>query len=120
MPQTTFLRDRPPTRGLIFTALTETGYTLSSTYTSDGGGGGTATATTGGTVACRLDALTGSEDETGAALSDRSTHLVTLPPGTAITVADDFVISGRGTFEVTAVRENTDELARYIEVVASA
>lgn len=106
------------TRGLVTEALTETGNVISGTVIDDGGGGGTRSTSVGGTIACRIDALGGDEGDAAERISDRSTHLVTLPAETAITVAQDFRINGRGTYEVTAVRENTDELARFIEVVA--
>lgn len=114
---TTFLRSQPSTRGAITEALTERGYTLAGTFTDDGGGGATATYVAGGTVVCRLDTLSGNESEIANRISDRSTHLLTLPPNTAITIQNDFVIDGRGTFEVTAIREHTDELATLAEVV---
>lgn len=106
-----------PTRGLITEALTETGWPVSSTFVSDGGGGGSVTLVSGGTVSCRVDALGGAEGEVAERISDRSSHLITLPPETTVTIADDFVISGRGTFEITAVREHTGELSRALEAV---
>lgn len=105
------------TRGLITEALAETGNVISGSVTDDAGGGGSAVVTVGGTIACRIDALRGSEGQAGARISDRSTHLITLPAGTDIDTADDFRVNGRGTFEVTAVREYTGEQARFIEAV---
>lgn len=96
--------------------LTETGQVIGATIVDDGGGGGTFVPSTGGTIACRIDALGGSEGEIAERISDRSTHLVTLEPETSVTVANDFAIDGRGTYEITAVREHTDELTRVIEV----
>lgn len=107
-------------RGLITEALAETANVLSGTVVDDGGGGGTVTSVAGGTIPCRIDALGGDEGEVANRVSDRSTHLVTLRPETTITTTNDLLINGRGTFEVTAVRENTDELARFVEVVARA
>lgn len=106
------------TRGLITEALTDEGWTLGATVADDGGGGAAGTAIVGdGTVACRIDALGAGEAVVANRLSDRSTHIVTLPPGSAITTEGDFFIDGRGTFEVTAVRERTDELSTVFEVV---
>jgi hypothetical protein len=105
------------TRGLVTEALTETANVLTDVVTSDSGGGGRVTVSTGGTISCRLDALGGGEGELAERISDRSSHLATLPAGTQITSANDLRINGRGTFEVTAVRENTDEMARFVEVV---
>jgi SPP1 family predicted phage head-tail adaptor len=98
--------------------MPETGQVLTSVYASDSGGGATATVTAGTAVACRLDALSGNEGETADRISDRSTHIVSLPANTAIDVADDFQISGGSIYEVTAVRDYSDELTRVIEVVA--
>lgn len=105
-----------PTRGLTF-LMSDTGHVLSQTFTSDSGGGATATVTTGGTIACRIDALAGNEGQIANRISDRSTHIVSLPAETSIDVGNDFSIDGIGTFEVTAVRDYTDELTRVIEVV---
>jgi hypothetical protein len=106
-----------PARGVL-SHLTETGHVIAGSITDDGGGGGTVTHTVGSALACRIDSLGGSEREVANRISDRSTHEVTLLADTTITVGNDFAIDGRGTFEVTAVREYTDELARSIEVVS--
>lgn len=106
------------TRGLVTEALTEAAQIISGTVTDDGGGGGTVTTVTGGTIACRIDTLTGGEGEVAQRISDRSTHLVTLPLNTAVSETQDLAIAGRGTFEVTAVREHTDDFSRMVEVVA--
>lgn len=107
------------TRGLITEALTESGYTISGTVVSDGGGGGSVTAVNGGTVACRIDSLASQGDESAVAnrISDRSTHLLTLPPGSSVTTEDQFYVIGRGTYEVTAVREHTGEFSTVFEAV---
>lgn len=109
------------TRGLITEALTERGWRLSGTVADDGGGGGTVTMVAGGTVGCRIDTI-GSGDEASLAgrISDRSTHLITLAPETAVTTEDRFYVSGRGTYEVTAVREHTDAFSTVIEAVERA
>lgn len=116
----TSLKNTPPTRGLVSFALTETASVLSGTVVDDGGGGGTLTYEAGETIPCRIDPLgTGTrEGETANRISDRSTDVVTLPANTAITTANELRIDGRGTFEVTAVRERSNELARFVEVVS--
>lgn len=106
-----------PNRGLVREALTASGNPVGGTVTDDGGGGATVADVAGSAVPCRIDPLGGSESEVAGRISDRSTHLVTLPAETSITVADDFSISGTA-YEVTAVRDSTDEFARFIEVVA--
>lgn len=106
-----------PSRGLIREALTESGWTVASTIVDDGGGGGTAVSIAGGTIACRIDPLAGGENVVADRISDRSTHLITLPPETAVTTEMQFSIEGRGTYEVTAVREHTGELSTVVEAV---
>ena len=110
------------TRGLVTEALTDSGWTLSGTVTDDGGGGGTVTTVAGGTVSCRIDSLGQGAGETSVAnrISDRSTHLITLPPSTDVATDDQFYVSGRGTYEVTAVREHTGEFTTVIEAVERA
>jgi hypothetical protein len=122
-PLPTFLRDRP-TRGLIWLSLNEVGRFLVYSSVSDGGGGQTDTYTpepdaewsTTTNVPCRIDPLSGNQAEAAGRISDRSTATVTLPPGTDVSVDDDFQIKGVGRFEITAVRVQTDEFARVIEV----
>lgn len=107
-----------PTRGLTLAFLPETGNVLAGTVVDDGGGGGTVSTTTGADLPCRIDSLSGSEGEAADRVSDRSTHLVTTLAETVITTANQFAIDGRGTFEVTAVREHSAETTRAFEVVA--
>lgn len=106
-----------PTRGVDF-FLPATAYIVTDTFTSDSGGGATTVRGTAGTVACRIDALGGSEAQVAGRISDRSTHLVTLPAETSITAGNDLSIDG-SSFEVTAVRDHTDELVRHVEVVSA-
>lgn len=105
------------TRGLITEALTERGWPLNGTIVDDLGGGGSATMVSGGTVSCRIDTLTGREGLVANRISDRSTHLITLAPGNAVTTDSDFQIEDRGVFEVTAVREHTGEFSTLFEAV---
>lgn len=105
------------TRGLTTEALTEEGWPIGGSVISDGGGGGSVTAIAGGTIACRLDTIRGNESVAANRISDRSTHLITLPPGTEVSTANTFYVDGRGTYEVTAVRERTDEFTTVIEAV---
>jgi YD repeat-containing protein len=116
MPVSTFLNGRAPTRGVLWLGLSDTGGVLLRAGTADGGGAQTYTYTRQGTISCRIDPLGGREGEQAVRVSDRSTHVVTLPALTTITLDDDFVVDGRGTFEVTAIRSRTGEFARMIEV----
>lgn len=103
-------------RGLAMLALTDFGTVGSGSFTTDDGGGGTVTWTYGSFVACRIDPLTGAEGVVAERVSDRSTHLITLPPTTPITVASRFVCNDV-TYEITAVRKSTVELMRFAEAI---
>lgn len=109
-----------PVRGLVFEALSEQGYKVSSSFTSDGGGGGSVAMVNGETVGCRIDSLGGGEGLTADRISDRSTHLITLSPDESVTTEDEFCVIGRGTYEVTAVREHTGEFSTVFEAVERA
>jgi hypothetical protein len=120
MSLATFLNGREPAqlRGLMWLSLSEAGDLLTQVSTSDSGGGVTRTWGTAGTaVPCRVDPLTANSRETGGQIDERSTHYVTVPTGTNVSTNDRFAISGRGTFEVTAVREQTAGSAEFFEVI---
>lgn len=121
MSLSTFLNGREPERlrGLLFLALSEAGTILTLTSTTDSGGGATQLWGTAGTaIPCRVDPLGNLGGGVLAArVDERSTHVVTVPIGWSVTAADRFVIAGRGTFEVTATREQTAELATSFEVL---
>jgi len=121
MPLATFLNDAVPAqlRGLQWLALSETGMVLSLTSVDDSGGGATQTwGTTVTGVPCRIDPVgsTG-RDLLAGRIDERSTHVITIPSGTNVTVDNRFQITGRGTFEVTAQRDQTGEMARTFEVL---
>lgn len=118
-PISTFLNGGTVTnlRGLAFLSLSETGYYHRFSGTSDSGGGRTRGTSTGSTIPCRVDPLTGGERIAGGKLDDRSTHLITLPPESDLTHLDQFVIDSRGTFEITAIRERTAEPMRFVEAI---
>lgn len=120
MPLGTYLNGSAPQnlRGLMLTALSDTGNVLAGTSLSDGGGGATQSWTAGAAVPCRIDPLGGGgPGELADRVDERSTHLVIVPSGTSVSSADRFVISGRGTFEVTATRTQTAGLASMFEVL---
>jgi hypothetical protein len=112
----TFLNGRP-TSGLSWLALSDTGFILSLTTVGDAGGGGSTTWSPSGTVSCRVDPMGPNSRVTGGAIDERSTHSVTTPSDTSIDVRDRISISGRGTFEVTAVRTRTGQLTQVFEVL---
>lgn len=116
-PLSTFLNGGTATqlRGLAWLSLSDGGRVGSGTIVSDTGGGGTAAWTYGGTISCRLDPLTGDEGVVASRIHDRSTHLITVPVGTTVTHNSRFEVIGRGTFEITAIRERTAEWARFLE-----
>jgi hypothetical protein len=104
-------------RGLAWLSLTETGYVQHKTFSDDGGGGGTAAWTNAGTVDCRVDpiAAVGNEGLVADRIDDRSSHKITCPPETAVEVDGRFEVVGRGVYEVTAIRDRTDEFTRVFE-----
>jgi hypothetical protein len=121
MPLGTYLHGSatPGLRGILMLALSDTGTVQVAASTSDVGGGATQAWTAGAAVPCRIDPLgAGQGPVTGERLDERSTHVVTVPPRTTVNLADRFAITNRGTFEVTAVRQQTDEGATMFEVVA--
>jgi hypothetical protein len=119
MPLGTFLNGRPPSRGLVWLALTDTATIIAGTVASDSGGGVTSTWAPTGTVDCRIDPLSGANSRiTGGAIDERSTHVVTVPTGSTVSVTNRVAIANRGTYEVTAVRDRTDQLTQVFEVIA--
>jgi hypothetical protein len=123
MPLSTFLDGQEPTRlrGLAWLSLSDTGHVVRGSATSDSGGGVSTVWGTASTVVCRIDPIgdRGQGRTTGGRIDERSTHVVTLPAGTDVVADDRFLIVGRGTFEVTAVRERTREWAEFVEVVGT-
>lgn len=121
MPLSTFLNGGAATqlRGLRWLALSDAGSIGAGSVVSDGGGGGSVTWTFGTAVPCRIDPIGGRSQDSLVAgrIDERSTHRVTVPSGTDLTGANTFAISGRGTFEVTAVPSRTAEWTRVFEVV---
>jgi head-tail adaptor len=82
---------------------------------SDGGGGFTETFTAAGTFSCHVAPIGGGERVVGGRISDRTTHVLSVPAGTTISAADRVVVDGK-TFEVTAVRTRSWEIVRRVEV----
>lgn len=120
MSFSTFLNGRTSSqlRGLEWLALSDVGTVLSRTFTDDTGGGATATwGTTAGSVPCVTEPLASRSGLMAGRIDERSTHLVTMPAGTIVETDDRLVISGRGTFEVTARRRQTAEWVCEFEVV---
>jgi head-tail adaptor len=121
MPISTFLNGRAPTqlRGLQWLALSDTGNILTQVSTSDSGGGATQSWTAGTAVQCRIDPVGDRGDSriVGGRIDERSTHVVTVPAGTPVLAAGRFSIAGRGTFEITVVRERTAEFTQVFEVI---
>ena len=119
MPFSTFLNGGTITqlRGLAWMTLTARGSVGNLAGTADSGGGATRTWTYG-TVAlpCRVDPLGGGEAEVANRISDRSTHLITTLPEITIGHEDRFAVEGV-TYEITAVRDATDEWLRTLEAV---
>lgn len=119
MPLSTFLDGGTVTqlRGLQWLALSDVGQVGAGTLVDDGGGGVTTGWAYGGSIPCRIDPLTGREAVVAGRINDRSTHLITVPPGTIVGTSSRFAIAGRGTYEVTGIQDQTGELARFFEVI---
>lgn len=120
MSVSTFVNGLPATqlRGLAWLSLSETGNIVSTAGTTDSGGGWTSgTATSGTAIPCRIDPLSGAETLVGGRIDERSTHSLTVPSETGLTSKQQFSISGRGTYEVTAERDRTATLLQVFEVV---
>lgn len=119
MPIGTFLNGSVPSRlrGLLWLSLSDSAQVGTLTSTDDSGGGGTSSWTYATAVPCRIDPITGNESVSAERISDRSTHLVTLPAGTTVPTNGRIAIAGRGTFEVTAVQIQTAAMATLVEVV---
>jgi len=121
MPISTFLNGRAPTRlrGLQWLALSDTGSVLTRVSTSDSGGGASQSWTAGSAMSCRIDPIgdRGDSRVVGGRIDERSTHIVTVPAGASVAVTARFSITGRGTFEVTVVRERTAEFTQVFEVI---
>lgn len=120
MPLSTFLRDHPPTalRGLQWLALNDTAVIQRRTATSDSGGGASYVWAAYGTVECRVDPINmGSGRLTGGRIDERSTHVITCPTDAVVTTNDRAFVSGRGTFEVTQLRDRSDALTTVFEAI---
>lgn len=118
----TFIDGKPQTnlRGLLFLALSGTAHVLTTAGTSDAGGGFTSgTITQGSAIPCRIDPLSGTESEVAGQITDRSTHVVTIPADVVVEGIDKLAISGVGNFEILAVRERTRALYQVLEVTAA-
>lgn len=121
MPLTTFLNGNVPTqlRGLNWLALSDQGRVLTSGGTDDAGGGIRGSYTAGSYMPCRVDPLGTRGGITAEQVDERSTHIITTPPGTSVTTRDQFEVTNRGTFEITAVRTMSAEIVRELEAVAA-
>lgn len=105
-------------RGLPWLALSGSGQVGTISGTSNSGGGATGSWVYGSTIPSRIDPLGGAEGEVADRISDRSTHLITLPPETTITTDSRFSsLDEVQTYEITAVRDRTSEWTRMAEAV---
>ena len=97
-------------------ALPGTAIIQNGTLTSDGGGGYTEAfqPRTGGTVACRVAPLTGTEREEGDRISADADYVITLPAETTVET-DDRIETGGVTYNVVAVRDRAWEVTRRVE-----
>ena len=103
-------------RGLALLAMTSTCEIGTLTATSDDGGGASMTWAYAAGIACRIDPAGDGEQAVADRLTSRATHIVTLPAGTTVTGDNRLRVDGT-VYEVTAVRAQTGEPARFVEVV---
>lgn len=103
-------------RGTHLAALSASGQVGAGSVTDDIGGGGTTVWNYATAIPCRIDPLTGDEDSVGGRLTERATHVITLPPETSISAVNRFQTAG-ATYEITAIRERTGEQVRRVEAV---
>lgn len=105
-------------RGLPWLALSGSGQIGTLGGSADAGGGASRTWTYGGTIPSRIDPLSGGQEEAADRIADRSTHTITLPPETPITVSSRFAsLDENQTYEITAIRNLTAERVRVVEAV---
>jgi len=115
----TFLNGRDPSqlRGLQWLRLSDSGAVMTRVYVDDVGGGASSTWAAGTPVPCSIESLTYRSGLVGARVDERSTHLVQVPTSTSVSTDDRFTITGRGTFEITALHQQTAEWVTEFEVV---
>jgi SPP1 family predicted phage head-tail adaptor len=103
-------RELQEARDAVLDLLTDTCDLLTKTSVSDGMGGQVDTwGTVGFSVACRMDAVSGSESFVGAGLQAFSGYMLTLPYDTAIDTSYR-VEHGGNTYDVLAVNGDQSNL----------
>lgn len=90
--------------------------TLGGTLVSDGGGGGSISYTSGGTVACRIAPISGTEREIADRISSDAEFIVTLPHDANVTTDAKLAIGG-STYSVEAIRDRSYEITTRVEAV---
>ena len=97
--------------------LPSTATILTYARTSDGAGGFRSTYVPQGSVPCRLSPIGGGETgKPGGRVSERTTHMVTVPAETVIEEKDRLQVGG-AVYEITLVRKRPGlEFTRRIEV----
>lgn len=90
--------------------------TLGGTLVSDGGGGGSISYTSGGTVACRVAPISGTEREIADRISSDAEFVITLPHSANVTTDAKLAISG-STYSVEAIRDRSYEITTRVEAV---
>lgn len=99
-------------------------FILSRTEKANGAGGRDISYEKSDEIACAIAPLKGGRytgaralpKPAGDRLDDRTTNVITLPAGTALTEKDKIEVVGWGVFEVTALRRRSIEILREVEV----
>lgn len=115
----TFLKDRAPQRlrGLQFLSFNDLATIEARIAVSDAGGGATYTWTAGSVVPCRVYPYGGHPGVIGGRIDERTTHFCMTPMGTVARPGERFVVTNRGTFEVTRAPRRSDSAAPVFELV---
>lgn len=105
-------------RGVLAESLGGSAVISGGTISDNGLGGGTLSRVPRGTVGCRIAPIRGTEREIGDRLAADAEWLVTVPGDTVVSTADQLQVTltdHDGTFEVLAVRANSQAVSKRLE-----
>lgn len=89
---------------------------LGGTLVSDGGGGGSISYNSGGTVACRVAPISGTERALADRISSDAEFIITLPHDANVTTDAKLAIDGTN-YSVEAIRDRSWEITTRVEAV---
>jgi hypothetical protein len=97
------------------TLTPETGRVLLKVSTPSEGGGQRDSWVPGADLPCAIVERNAMSGSAGDQLDERTTHVVTLPARSAVSVLSRVQVDGYGTFEVTGVHTRSYEIVRRVE-----